>query len=235
MSTAPSTTLDYGDVRKLFLKGFLGFLVITALLATLAILTNLFGDYQERILGTSAVITVTSILALSCAAYLERNPSNHFGLVGIASSVLAATLAIIAMWAEIQASDYIKVMLTAFVPAVGCALAFLLLLAPLDARYAWAQTASTSSITVLGVMLTAMIWGDFQAAWYLDALAVMWIVVGLATLAIPIMMKLSTGEPNAPVRLTLTHIEGDHFRDAAGRRFRVESLDGNEDPFPDQD
>ena len=220
--------MDYSEIRKLFLKGFLGFLVLTALLAIYAILTDSFGETQAKILGTSSIISAASILSMACAAFLERRTQPAMGMTGIALAVTTAAMGIFALWAEYENQTYIKIMLMLFVGAVAFAHAFLLLLPKLDDNQKWVQQASSSLITILALMLVALIWGDFENEWYFRILSVFSILVGLVTLTVPLMMKLRKGEGQTTVTLRLEQVEGNVFEDAAGKHYTV-------NPRPDSD
>lgn len=216
--------MDYAKTRKAFLKGFLGFLVLTAVLAIYSILTDTFGPLQAKILGTSAIISAASILSMACAAFLERRRIPWLGFSGIASAVAAALVSIVAIWGEIENRDMIRVIMSLAVLAVGFAHAFLLVLPQLDRDQEWVQKASSTIIAVLAVMLIAMIWGDFESEWYARILSVMAILTGLVTLTVPLMMRLRKESHEAVRKLALTEREDGLFEDSNGTVFRVEEV-----------
>lgn len=213
--------MDYTQARKLFLKGFLGFLILTALLAIYSILTDSFGETQAKILGTSSIISVASILAMACAAFLERKRIKWLGFAGIAAAVIAALLSITVIWMEIQDRDFIRVIITFVVAAVGMAHAFLLVLPKLDANQEWVQKASSSVIGTLCTMLIILVWGDFNSEWYARILGVLGILTGLVTLVVPLMMRLRKENGSALRTLSLTEREDGLFTDAKGTVYRV--------------
>lgn len=213
--------MDYTRARKLFLKGFLGFLILTALLAIFSILTDTFGKTQAKILGTSSIISVASILSMSCAAFLERKRIPWLGFSGIAAAVVAALLSIVAIWAEIEDRDFIRVIMTFVVAAVGLAHAFLLVLPKLDSNQEWVQKASSVTIGTLCTLIIILIWGDFESEWYARILGVLGILTGLVTLAVPIMMRLRKETGSTARTLVLTQQEDGLFTDASGTRYRV--------------
>jgi len=214
--------MDYSEIRKLFLKGFLGFLILTALLAIYTILTDSFGETQAKILGTSSIISAASILSMACAAFLERRNLPALGMTGIALAVVTAVMGIFALWAEYDNQNYIKLMLSLLVGSVAFAHAFLLLLPKLDDNQKWVQQASSTLITILAVMLVALIWGDFENEWYFRILSVFSILVGLVTLTVPLMMKLRKGEGQKSVTLRLEQVEGNVYQDGDGKHYRVD-------------
>lgn len=213
--------MDYTRARKLFLKGFLGFLILTALLAIFSILTDSFGRTQAKILGTSSIISVASILAMACAAFLERKRISWLGFSGIAAAVIAAMLSIVAIWAEVDNRDFVRVIMTFVVAAVGMAHAFLLVLPKLDSNQEWVQKASSVTIGTLCTMLIILIWGDFNSEWYARILGVLGILTGLVTLTVPLMMRLRKETQGTLRTLSLTEREDGLFTDGKGAVYRV--------------
>jgi hypothetical protein len=61
--------------------------------------------------------------------------------------------------------------------------------------------------------------------WYYRLLAVVAIVVGLETIVIPILMKLRKGDERKIDRIILEKIEGDVYRDTAGKRYRLTEVE----------
>ena len=92
--------MDYSALRKLALKFFLVFLGLTALVAIVSVLTGSFGELQLKILATSFAISSASILAMSCAAFIERKKRVVLGISGVLLSAMAACLVIAGLWLE---------------------------------------------------------------------------------------------------------------------------------------
>jgi len=241
--------MNYTNARKLFLKGFLGFLILTAVMAIISILTNTFGELQAKILATSSIISAASILSMACAAFLERKKLPWLGFAGIAMAVAAALVSIVAIWAEIDNRELIRVIMTLVVAAVGFAHGFLLVLPSLDRNQQWIQKSSSVIIATLAIMLIAIIWGDFESEWYARVLSVMGILAALVTLTVPLMMKLrkensehengdhENSEPgnvemengaqesiDTQKTLTLKKTEDGFYIDSEGNKYRVEEV-----------
>ena len=62
---------------------------------------------------------------------------------------------------------------------------------------------------------------EIDATSYYRLLAVVAIVIGLVTLAIPILVKLGGRAESAKLELKLEQIEGDTYRDTKGNIYRV--------------
>ena len=220
--------MDYAKLSKLSLKVFIGFLGLTALIAVISVLTGTFGKLQGQILGTSGTISAASICLMSCAAFIDRKKHVKVGLLGVVLSVSAAILVIGAIWSEIQNDVAEKIMITLIVSAVAFAYAFLLVLPELDDRHKWVQPITSVSIGILALQTVIAVWCEHYIKlndWYFRLLAVVAIIVGLETVVIPILMKLRKVGGRANGRIVLERIDGDVYRDTAGRKFRLTEID----------
>ncbi len=221
--------MDYTEIRKLSLRIFLGFLGLTALIAIISVLRGKFGELQFKILATTFAISAASICSMSCAAFIEKRKLLELGLAGIALSVVAAILVIVGIWAEIDSDEYWKTTITVIVSAVAFAHSFLLVLPELDDKQKWVQPASAVSIGVLALQIIAAVWGEIDYEGYYRILAVVAIIVGLETLAIPILMKLRKGNIQKKEKLVLEKIENDIYSDSAGNKYQLRKMNTEQD------
>ncbi len=67
--------------------------------------------------------------------------------------------------------------------------------------------------------------GDGISPLHYRLLTVIAIVVGLETLAIPIVMKLQKGMVHKAQKLVMEKLEGDMYRDATGKTYHVQELE----------
>jgi hypothetical protein len=165
---------------------------------------------------------------MSCAAFIDRKKLVRLGLLGILLSVSAAIMLIIGMWWEIHSDIGDKVTITLSVFAVAFAFAFLLVLPKLDDRQKWVQMVSSVSIGILALQAVIAVWCEHYIKlndWYFRLLAVVAIVVGLETIVIPILMKLRKGDERKIDRIILERVDGDVYRDTAGRKYRLMEMD----------
>ena len=227
--------MDSTEIKRLFLKVFLGCLGLTALIAMLSVLGGDFGEFQMKILATTATISAASICSMSCAAFIERKQQPNLGFAGIVLSACSAVFLIVGMWFEIESEAYWKIAATAGVLAVAFAHAFLLLLPELDDAQRRVQSASIVSIGVLALLIVVAVWGEIDFEWYYRILAVVAIVVGLETLAVPILLKLRTRPGAESETLVLERVRGDIYRDAAGRTYQLREIDTEADASQDED
>jgi hypothetical protein len=220
--------MNYAKITRLSLKVFIGFLVLTALIAMITVLTGKFGKIQMKILATTLTISATSICSMSCAAFIDKKKLVQLGLLGILLSVSAAILVITGMWSEFENKIFEKIMITLIVSAAAFAFAFLLVLPELDNRHKWVQFVSSVSIGILALQAVIAVWLEGYIKlndWYFRLLAFVAIIVGLVTLVIPILMKLRKGDERINDKIVLERVDGDVYRDAAGRKYRLTEMD----------
>ena len=213
--------MNQSALKRFALRSFLLFLAFTALVAIISVLTGSFGEVQLRILLTSLTISTASMCAMSCAAFIERKDRTILGTAGIICSVAAALVIIFGIWFEPSEDTFWKLSITLVVAAAAFAHTFLLILPLLDMNYRWTQQVSTASILLLSFLVVFAVWLEIDATSYYRLLAVVAIVVGLVTLAIPILVKLGGRAESAKLELKLEHIEGDTYRDSQGNIYRV--------------
>ncbi len=217
--------MDYAALKRFFLKVFLGFLGITAAIAIVSVLSGEFGKLQEKILVTCFAVSASSICSMACAAFIERKRQVGLGLAGISLSMVSAIILIVGVWAEIASDDYWKTLITFTVVAISFAYTFLLMLPSLVEKYKWIQVAFCASVAVLALQIIIAIWGEIQAESYYRALAVIAILVGLQTLVIPILSRLSDSTEILREQLILERLSDDIYRDASGRKYRLQEVE----------
>lgn len=221
--------MDYSMMKNLFLKVFLGFLGLTAAVAVISVLIGDFGELQVKVLATCSAVSAANICAMSCAAFIEKKSHVQLGLAGIFLSIVSAILLIVGVWSEIRADEYWKAMITFTVAAISFAYAFLLSLAELENRHKWIQRAFYVSVGLLALQIIAALWGEFKAEGYFRALAVVAIVVGLETLAIPIIAKLQKRNGEQSKKLVLEKVTDDIYRDTTGKTYQLLEVHSEQD------
>ena len=216
--------MKYKEIKRLLLIAFIGFLVLTALIAIITVLSGSFGEVQWKILATTFTISAASICSMACAAFMEKKKHVPLGLAGIFLTVLAAILLIAGMWPEIDSEPYWKITVTCGVLALALTHAFLLALPDLDSGHRWVQVVSFITICFLALQIITAVWGEIDDDGYYRFLTLTAILVGLETLVIPILMKLRKGSGSKTDRLVLEKIEGDLYRDPDGKTYRLTEI-----------
>ncbi len=216
--------MNYGRVTKIFLKVFLGFLAVTAVVAIFAVLKGDLDETDFKIIATSLTISVASVCAMSCAAFIAKKGNFKLGALGMIFAVIAAVLLIAGLWPDIDSEPYWKVTWSFIVAAFAFAHVFLLSLPKLDINHKWVQWVTAATIIVLAGLIIHGICAEIDEDIYWRITAVAGIIVGLETLAVPIMMKLRKDETKEVEKLTLEIIEGDIYTDGQGNKYKVEQV-----------
>ena len=225
--TCYDSIVDYNETKKGFLRLFVAFLGLTALIAVVSVLSEEFGKLQEKILLTSLTISVASVCSMSCAAFIDKKKAVTLGLGGIGFCTASAALVIFGVWTETIAEGFWKTTSTVIVLAVALAHAFLLVLPELEEKQRWVQPVSAISIGVLALQIIAAIVVEIDNETYYRLLAAVAIIVGLETLVVPILMKLRKENSATGEALALTRVDGDVYRNRSGREFRVTPLEND--------
>lgn len=164
---------------------------------------------------------------MACAALMEKKKRVPVATAGIVLCVITAVLVIAGIWPKIDSEEYWKATGTSALLALAFTYSFLLALPDLDDRHKWMQPASFISIGILTLLIISDIW--FQThrwkALFFRTVGVVAILTALETLVIPILVKLRKGQRAATVKLVLEKIEGDLYKDTAGRKYHLKLLD----------
>lgn len=221
--------MNYTSVMKMALRGFLGFLAITALIAIISVLGGDFGEFELKVILTSLTLSLTSICAMSCAAFMARSKQQTIGMVGIAVAVIGAAMTIAGVWGEVSGDAYWKTTLTFGITALACAHGFLLILPDLGrAVNRWFRPAALGSVAILALQIIAAAWGEINEDGYYRTMAAVAIVVGLATASLPILIKLKKDDETRRKKLVLTKLDDGTYRDSEGQRYMLTAYDPEE-------
>lgn len=216
--------MNYEKLTKLTLRTFLGFLGLSAVIAIVAVLSGDFGKFEAKVIGTTCTISLASICAMSCAAFIARKNRSVIGLSGIGLAVSAALLIIIGIWPEIDGEVYWKTTASISVAAFASAHAFLLVLPNFGNRKKWFPVASALSVAVFALLVIVALWGEIDEEVYYRLMAAVGIVVGLQTVSLPILMKLSKGAAEIREKLVLEKGPDGAYTDAAGRKYQLTEI-----------
>lgn len=218
--------MEYSEIKSHFLRSFIGFLVLTALIAIFTVISGEVGDIQARILGTTFTISIASICAMSCAAFLEQRNFKPAGISGMFFSLMSAILIIIVIWADIDSDLYFKITVAVVVCAFSFAHSLLLFLPKRDEDKEWIQRTAAITIAILAIQIITAVWIEIDDQAYYRVMTVIAILVGLETLVIPILMKLRKKDmdDNEKKILTLEKIEENIYQDVTGKMYEVREV-----------
>jgi hypothetical protein len=210
-------------LRQLSLRGFVGFLILTALIAVVTVLIGNFGELQFKILASSFSVSIVSICAMSGAVFMESRGPRWLGVLGILVALIGLLLVNIGLWFEPGSWTYWKFVFVFVVVSLGLAHGFLLQLPNLNLAYRWVQPLSAISIAVLVLLISAALIFDLSGDWLWRSMTVVAIVVVLCSALIPILLRL--GASVSRVKLVLELLEDGVYQSADGRRFKLSELE----------
>lgn len=220
--------MNFSNIRKVSLQIFIGFLALTALFAIGIVFIGDFGTIEMRILGTSFTISIASICAMACAAFIEKKELISIGLTGIICSALGGIFLIFGIWSVFESDIYFKITFTLITASFAFAHAFLLALPELYKRHLWIQKVTALTIAILSIQIIFAMWLEIDAQVYYRFMAAVAILVGLETLTIPILMKLKSGDGEEKEKLNLEQVEGMRYKDSSGNIYSVSKVSSKE-------
>ena len=189
--------MDNINPRRIFLYLLIGSVALSGVIGIGVLLLGNFGMIEVRVLMTTMVVTIVSVLGLACGAYIEIRGGKHVPLAGIAFSVIASLMSFFIIWNVLDDEEiFIKSFLTATLLAAACSHISLLSLARLDRRFSWTRISAVLSIVLLCAILLFILW--FEPAGESDLiyriLGILGILLASITVVTPVLHKLSSGE-----------------------------------------
>lgn len=186
---------DRINLRRLFLISLIASVVTSAVIGIGVLLLGNFGLIEVRILMTTLVITIVSVLGLACGAYVEIRGGKQLPYAGIALSVVAGLMSFFIIWDILDDDEiFIKSFLTVTLLATACSHLSLLALARLDRRFSWTRIAAVVCVVLLCSILLYILW--FEPTGESDliyrVLGVLGILLASITVVTPVLHKLSS-------------------------------------------
>ncbi|HEX6280155.1 MAG TPA: hypothetical protein VFZ49_09110 [Pyrinomonadaceae bacterium] len=183
------------DLRKGFLILLIASVAVSAVIGIGVLLLGNFGEIEVRVLMTTMVITVVSVLGLACGAYIEVRGGRELPYAGILFSVAAGLMSFFLIWNILDDNEtFIKIFLTATLLAAACSHLSLLALARLDRRFSWTRISAGICVTLLCAILLYILWfepvGESDLIYRI--LGVLGIILAAITVVTPVLHKLSS-------------------------------------------
>jgi hypothetical protein len=182
--------------RKFFLIVIISFLVVTALLGIIAVLSSGLGELGTKVLYTTIEVDIAAILGLCCAAISRTKLQQVVQLVGFVSIIVALGVGLNLLWVNYDQPAYIIERVGGVALIVSVASAHASLIQPL-----LGHNRSLSLVTLLNTLCIAiiaellanyLIFTDFSPdTWYNKLIAVVLILDVLGTLLAIILWRLA--------------------------------------------
>ena len=186
---------DRIDLRRIFLITLIASVVTSSLIGIGVLLFGNFGLIEVRVLMTTMVITIVSVLGLACGAYIEIRGGRELPYAGILFSVIAGLMSFFIIWNILDEDEvFIKIFLTVTLLATACSHLSLLALARLDRRFSWTRISAVICVALLCAILLFILW--FEPTGESDliyrTLGVLGILLAAITVVTPVLHKLSS-------------------------------------------
>lgn len=222
-------------MKFLYLRGFVVFLVLTALIAIVTVLSGEFGDLQARILASSFSVSLASICAMSSAVFMEQRGSKLLGTLGLVVAAVALLLFNAGLWLEVSWGPFWQTAVCCITVMIGLAHGFLLQLPRLAPAQRWVQRMSGYAIALsVGLICALIISPDAvgETFGYPQILTITAIAVVLLSVLVPIYARLGHDQASLETKRTLTlepltlePLGDGTYRDASGQRYAVKRLE----------
>ena len=183
------------NLKKLFLYLLIASVSISALLGIFTILLGNFGELEIKVLLTTLLISVISILGLACGASIEAKRGKFLPYAGIAFSLIAGICWVILIWIKFDTTSdlFPRIVMSSTVFAAAFSHLSLISLARLDRKFRWAIYSLFAGVFALVSLFMGFIWitDFFDNEFSYRILGVLTIIVSALTITIPVLHKLS--------------------------------------------
>lgn len=142
-------------MKNLFYKLFLFALAITGILTIFTIWTSYDPDF--RMLHTSMVFAVASLLAMSGGIQLEMNKKSLLGFLPIGFSISATLTTLLCIWGQYPDLLLIKITLISWFWSVATSLHSLTSIAKIESKNNWIKACSAISAYATTMFLTLVV------------------------------------------------------------------------------
>lgn len=190
------------QTQKSLLFAFIASISLCGLVGIYCLLVGQLGEFEARILLSTAAIGAASILALAAAIPWERKRWQPLGPVGIV--VVAATLVqtLCAIWIDryVDSEGAMKTLGISTTFAVALPHLGLLSLARLRRGYEWVRIATIISIAILACLICFMILAEANDEGLFRLLGTFSILDVCGTITIPILHRVSAVTTRESIR-----------------------------------
>lgn len=216
-------------VRRASLYSAVAFLTLTALLAIVTVLFGTFDQRKLQVLATTLVVSIASVGVLCCSLHMHKRALVWPAIVDIILIVLSGAVIIGCVWGAEPASWFWRSTLVVWTFALTMAYALALLSVPLHKGHRWLHDLAVLTLLLLATVISAMVTSDADPDWIIvKVLTTLAILVALETLVIPVLGRMRSGAkgPGQQTVLSLVAVEDGVYRDGHGQLFAVRPLPG---------
>ena len=170
--------------------------VLGAILGIFLVLRNTWGWIEVRVMLTTIIVAAASLCGLaSDVAKLPRGP-NILPRAGLVLTGIAASLLLLGIWLDFGEELYWKSTTALCFFAVATVHVCLLSIARLVGRFRWVAYIAYQLIFGLALMLTIVVFGEFNSEPMWRLIAALSIIVAAISLVIPILHRIGRMDRN---------------------------------------
>ena len=207
----PTHTIGYTGERmairsktqRSLLLGFIGSICLCGLIGVFCLLQGRLGDFEGRVLLTTAVVGAGAILALASAVAWEQRRWHPLGALGMAAVALTTLFTLACIWTEPRYNDWVwKVLAISWVFAVGLPHVGLLSLARLKNQWKSVLGICVALIGLLAWLIIVSILAEISSEDWYRGVAIVAIGVVCGTITVPILHRVSRIQIRESVKTT---------------------------------
>lgn len=221
--------INYDNLKRIGLRLFIFFLLITTLISIVAVLSGGFGDFEQKTLVTTFTISASTICCMSCIVFMRKKKKKILGYSGIGFTFAGAFLLILGVWTNLQNHFYWNTTVTFIIFALASAHSFLLMMPSLSKKHIWVQYLTGVTIVFLALLIINAVWFEVDNDMYYKFLTIVSIIVVLETVVIPILKilskKLAKINTDFEEKIILEKVSGNIFKDKNGRIIELKIID----------
>jgi hypothetical protein len=201
----PSVEISSG--KRLFLVGLVVSLTATALLAIGILLFAEFDDTSARVLATTGLIGLFSLLSLPASLLLDRGEARLLGFATIAAAAVGLVLSFVLIWGEVDDDTA-----TSWAVTIALAAGALAQAAATTSRHRATDSATLRGLyfgaiaagALLAVMLSWAAWGDVEDGTFYRFVGALAVADLLLVLLQPAVRRMGRAPTRTASRLVLT-------------------------------
>lgn len=181
------------NYKKYFLKSFVVALSVSAFIGILVFLFGEFSELENRLLATTILFGIYSLVALCCASISDRKGLKIFSKIGMFTAIVGFLYSVLILWQVLVMEYKLKIFSILVVLAVGMAQISLLLLSkPKFQMTLKLRTITITLISVVSFMIIKSTLTEFQESeMFFRCLGAFVVLVVLGTVLMPILDLIS--------------------------------------------
>lgn len=181
---------EQSRLKKPLLYAFVASVLVGALLGIALVVRNQWGWYEVRVIFTTIIIAVASLCGLACD--LSRTPrgKNLLPYAGMILTAVAATVALVGMWSDLDSEWFWKSTAVLSILAVATVHVCLLSIARLVRRFQLVYFFAVQIIYGLALLISFMIISEIEGEGMWRVVAALGIMTAAVTLIIPILHRI---------------------------------------------